>query len=195
MRALAAVLVAMALVSAAAAEKCSTEPTAAAAPAFTFDDIFDGKYSPRYLSGASWQPDDTLIRVEGGAISRYDPSTQASTVLVGAAAYAAANASSFRVAPDGSAVLLATASEAVYRHSTLSVYKVFDVASATLVEIDPGNRQQTATWGANAGTTQGSPAVDSLSNSLLFTLKYRWFAVRGLRAGPQHMAQQRAVQC
>jgi hypothetical protein len=130
---------------------------------FGFDDMFDSRYSPKYLSGAHWlsrndgsvaDAGDKLAMTEEGAILLYDPSTDSSRVLASAEQYASLNASSFKVSSPGHQgddddyqILVASNSVAVYRHSRLSSYRVFSVATGTWVGIDESRPQQTAIWG------------------------------------------------
>ena len=71
---------------------------------------------------------DDQIRDTGTTLSAEQDDGQEWEELMSAAEFSAANASSWQVSYSGEYVLFATDSHALYRHSRISHYTVFDLA-------------------------------------------------------------------
>ena len=71
---------------------------------------------------------DDQIRDTGTTLSAEQDGGQEWEELMSAAEFSAANASSWQVSYSGEYVLFATDSHALYRHSRISHYTVFDLA-------------------------------------------------------------------
>ena len=118
-------------------------------PAFTFDDIFDGKLRPRY-SAVQWISRERMVALRDGALKLAAPRRGASALewatLVPAPRYSEMTSSSWAASYSGKYVLFASNSHALYRHSFFAEYQVLDIATQTHIPVDQTQAQQAATW-------------------------------------------------
>ena len=121
----------------------------AGVPAFTFDDIFDGRLRPRY-SAVQWISRERMVARRNGALELAVPRRGVSTLewapLVSAARYSAMNSSSWAVSYSGKYVLFASNAHALYRHSFSAEYQILDITTQTHSPVDPTQVQQAASW-------------------------------------------------
>lgn len=116
----------------------------------TLDDIYhSGKFSPRRLSGLNSMKDGVHYTVQNGVkIDKYSYRTGAfiETLFDGSGFSEVTEFSGYTFDPSEQRILLETAVEHIYRHSYLASCYVYEFATAKLIPVSSGGKQQLATF-------------------------------------------------
>lgn len=121
----------------------------------TLEDIWqNGRFAPRSVPGFNFQNDGVhFTKLSGSMIEQFDLRTgEKSGVIFDAAAADSKNAAGwedkfdgYQFAADESKILLTTATEQIYRHSSKSHFFIFDSKTKSLERLHDGSKQRYAT--------------------------------------------------
>lgn len=137
----------------------------------TVEDIYaQGTFATRTVQNVNWMKKGrfytSLTQAANGrpAVVKYDVTTgQAVETLFesGSLSAQAGTVNSYELSPDEDKLLIATATESIYRRSSKSVYYVYDLKSKQATRLSPGDKQSNATFAPD-----GSRVAFTRSNNL-----------------------------
>jgi dipeptidyl-peptidase 4 len=120
----------------------------------TLEDIWvNGTFTAKGVEGFNFTPDGKhYLRQEGKSILEYDLATgqKKRTVFAGEAASNIPDFDSYTFSADGKFILLATSTEAIYRHSNRAQYFIAPCAGGAATEIFPKGKIMHATFSPDA---------------------------------------------
>ncbi|XP_078620730.1 dipeptidyl peptidase 4-like isoform X1 [Branchiostoma floridae x Branchiostoma japonicum] len=115
-------------------------------PSYTFDDMFNQKFSYKGFSARWISDEDYLYRDEDGAVLTKNVRTNMTTVLMDNTTFTEYDAFDYRVSPDMQYVLLSYNYRKVFRHSFTANCLIYDVQGSVVTAWIPYDDVQYAAW-------------------------------------------------